>query len=157
MQGINVTALREIKLLKELRSPHLVQLLDCFQHKKRNLQLVLPPLPALGLSHPRAHCLSSMLSDHGRFPSRSCQQSPSIIAHQNLSETSREGHRQVVSWASVSHTQLRLGQPGWTLGRLVLTLATRTSESMLFRGSDVSAVCCIASTTFRYIIHSKAP
>lgn len=35
-----MTALREIKLLKELRSPHLVQLLDCFQHKKRNLQLV---------------------------------------------------------------------------------------------------------------------
>lgn len=40
MQGVNVTALREIKLLKELRSPHLVQLLDCFPHKKRNLQLV---------------------------------------------------------------------------------------------------------------------
>ncbi len=32
-QGVNVTALREIKLLKELRSPHLVQLIDVFPHK----------------------------------------------------------------------------------------------------------------------------
>ncbi len=39
-QGINVTALREIKLLQELRSPHLVQLLDVFAHKRKNLQLV---------------------------------------------------------------------------------------------------------------------
>ena len=28
-----MTALREIKLLKELRSPHLVQLIDVFPHK----------------------------------------------------------------------------------------------------------------------------
>ncbi len=34
-----MTALREIKLLKELRSPHLVQLIDVFPHK-RNLLLV---------------------------------------------------------------------------------------------------------------------
>lgn len=39
-EGVNVTALREIKLLKELRSPYLVQLFDCIPHKKRNLQLV---------------------------------------------------------------------------------------------------------------------
>ena len=32
-QGVNVTALREIKLLKELRSPRLVQLIDVFPHK----------------------------------------------------------------------------------------------------------------------------
>ena len=34
-----MTALREIKLLKELRSPHLVQLIDVFPHK-HNLLLV---------------------------------------------------------------------------------------------------------------------
>lgn len=38
-EGINVTALREIKLLKEIRSPHVVRLLDVFTHKK-NLALV---------------------------------------------------------------------------------------------------------------------
>ena len=37
--GVNVTALREIKVLKELRSPHVVLLLDVFTHK-RNLSLV---------------------------------------------------------------------------------------------------------------------
>ena len=39
-QGINMTALREIKLLKELESPYIVRLLDVFPHK-RNLSLVL--------------------------------------------------------------------------------------------------------------------
>lgn len=38
-EGVNVTALREIKLLKELHGPHIVQLLDVFPHK-RNLSLV---------------------------------------------------------------------------------------------------------------------
>ena len=38
-EGVNVTALREIKLLKEVRSPHIVRLLDVFPHK-RNLSLV---------------------------------------------------------------------------------------------------------------------
>ena len=38
-QGVNMTALREIKLLKELDSPHIVRLLDVFPHK-RNLSLV---------------------------------------------------------------------------------------------------------------------
>lgn len=38
-EGVNVTALREIKLLKELHSPQVVQLLDVFPHK-RNLSLV---------------------------------------------------------------------------------------------------------------------
>jgi len=38
-EGVNVTALREIKLLKELQGPHIVQLLDVFPHK-RNLSLV---------------------------------------------------------------------------------------------------------------------
>ena len=40
LQGVNVTALREIKLLRELRSPHLVSLLDVFPHKRKNLLLV---------------------------------------------------------------------------------------------------------------------
>lgn len=40
IQGVNVTALREIKLLRELRSPNVVQLLDVFAHKRKNLQLV---------------------------------------------------------------------------------------------------------------------
>jgi serine/threonine protein kinase len=35
-----VTALREIKLLRELRGPNIVQLLDVFAHKRKNLQLV---------------------------------------------------------------------------------------------------------------------
>lgn len=34
-----MTALREIKLLKELRHPRIVQLLDVFEHKS-NLSLV---------------------------------------------------------------------------------------------------------------------
>lgn len=38
-EGINVTALREIKLLKELKHPHIVGLLDVFP-LKRNLALV---------------------------------------------------------------------------------------------------------------------
>ncbi len=38
-EGVNVTALREIKLLKELHGPHIVQLLDVFPHKQ-NLSLV---------------------------------------------------------------------------------------------------------------------
>lgn len=40
-EGVNVTALREIKLLKELHSPQVVQLLDVFPHKG-NLSLVRP-------------------------------------------------------------------------------------------------------------------
>ncbi|KAK9814600.1 hypothetical protein WJX72_008473 [[Myrmecia] bisecta] len=38
-EGIHVTALREIKLLKELRAPNIVRLIDVFPHK-RNLSLV---------------------------------------------------------------------------------------------------------------------
>ncbi|KAK9864840.1 hypothetical protein WJX84_009655 [Apatococcus fuscideae] len=38
-EGVNVTALREIKLLRELKGPYLVKLLDVFPHK-RNLSLV---------------------------------------------------------------------------------------------------------------------
>lgn len=38
-----MTALREIKLLRELRGPHIVQLLDVFAHKRKNLQLVRNP------------------------------------------------------------------------------------------------------------------
>lgn len=34
-EGVHVTTLREIKLLRELRSPHLVQLLDVFQQRKK--------------------------------------------------------------------------------------------------------------------------
>ena len=41
LQGVNVTALREIKLLKELTCPNVVQLVDVFQHKQ-NLSLVRP-------------------------------------------------------------------------------------------------------------------
>lgn len=38
-EGVNVTALREIKLLKELNSPHIIRLIDVFPHKK-NISLV---------------------------------------------------------------------------------------------------------------------
>lgn len=40
-QGIHVTALREIKILRELRSPRVVNLVDVFISKERNLALVL--------------------------------------------------------------------------------------------------------------------
>jgi cyclin-dependent kinase 7 len=40
MQGVNVTALREVKLLRELRSPHLVRLLDVLP-LKRGIALVM--------------------------------------------------------------------------------------------------------------------
>ena len=39
MQGVNMTALREVKLLKELDSQHIVRLMDVFVHKN-NLALV---------------------------------------------------------------------------------------------------------------------
>ena len=39
LQGINMTALREIKLLREIENPYIVRLLDVFPHK-RNLSLV---------------------------------------------------------------------------------------------------------------------
>lgn len=39
LQGLNVTALREIKLLKEMKSPHIIALHDVFEHKK-SLNLV---------------------------------------------------------------------------------------------------------------------
>ncbi len=39
LQGINMTALREIKLLREIDNPFIVRLLDVFPHK-RNLSLV---------------------------------------------------------------------------------------------------------------------
>ena len=38
-EGVNMTALREIRFLKELRHVHVVELLDVFPHK-RNLMLV---------------------------------------------------------------------------------------------------------------------
>uniref|UniRef100_A0A7I4F4M7 [RNA-polymerase]-subunit kinase n=1 Tax=Physcomitrium patens TaxID=3218 RepID=A0A7I4F4M7_PHYPA len=38
-EGVNVTALREIKLLKELYDPNVIELVDVYQHK-RNLYLV---------------------------------------------------------------------------------------------------------------------
>eukprot|EP00850_Spirogloea_muscicola_P000705 SM000002S05785 [mRNA] locus=s2:2182707:2185182:- [translate_table: standard] len=38
-EGVNVTALREIKLLKELRDPNIIELVDVYPHK-RNLHLV---------------------------------------------------------------------------------------------------------------------
>ncbi|KAJ1262740.1 hypothetical protein BS78_09G133200 [Paspalum vaginatum] len=38
-EGVNFTALREIKLLKELKDPNIIELIDCFPHKK-NLHLV---------------------------------------------------------------------------------------------------------------------
>lgn len=40
-EGVNVTALREIKLLKELYDPNVIELVDVYQHK-RNLYLVFP-------------------------------------------------------------------------------------------------------------------
>ena len=41
MQGIHVTALREIKILKELHSLHVVELVEVFITSERNLSLVL--------------------------------------------------------------------------------------------------------------------
>ncbi|PWA34701.1 hypothetical protein CTI12_AA616490 [Artemisia annua] len=38
-EGVNFTALREIKLLKELKDPNIIELIDCFPHKG-NLHLV---------------------------------------------------------------------------------------------------------------------
>ncbi|ESQ27811.1 hypothetical protein EUTSA_v10018665mg [Eutrema salsugineum] len=38
-EGVNITALREIKLLKELKHPHIIELIDAFPHKE-NLHLV---------------------------------------------------------------------------------------------------------------------
>ena len=38
-EGVNVTALREIKLLKELKDPNIIELIDAFPHKG-NLHLV---------------------------------------------------------------------------------------------------------------------
>jgi hypothetical protein len=35
LQGINVTSLREIKLLREIKSPYVVELLDVFPHKRK--------------------------------------------------------------------------------------------------------------------------
>lgn len=34
-QGINVTSLREIKLLREIKSPYVVELLDVFPQKRK--------------------------------------------------------------------------------------------------------------------------
>ena len=39
VQGMNMTALREIKLLREIKNPYIARLLDVFPHK-RNLSLV---------------------------------------------------------------------------------------------------------------------
>ena len=41
LQGIHVTALREIKILRELHSPHVVDLVEVFISSERNLALVL--------------------------------------------------------------------------------------------------------------------
>ncbi|CAN6461806.1 unnamed protein product [Victoria cruziana] len=38
-EGVNMTALREIKLLKELNHPNIIELIDAYLHK-RNLHLV---------------------------------------------------------------------------------------------------------------------
>jgi serine/threonine protein kinase len=38
-EGVNFTALREIKLLKELKDPNIIELIDCFPYKG-NLHLV---------------------------------------------------------------------------------------------------------------------
>jgi len=38
-EGVNFTALREIKLLKELKDPNIIELIDAFPHKG-NLHLV---------------------------------------------------------------------------------------------------------------------
>lgn len=38
-EGVNITALREIKLLKELKHPHVIELIDAFPHKE-NLHIV---------------------------------------------------------------------------------------------------------------------
>ena len=47
-----MTALREIKLLKELSHPHIVRLIDVFPHK-RNLNLARPCAGHRGQRHAR--------------------------------------------------------------------------------------------------------
>jgi hypothetical protein len=47
VQGINVTSLREIKLLREIRSPYVVELLDVVAHKRKvNMVRSQPPAMA---------------------------------------------------------------------------------------------------------------
>ena len=58
-QGVNVTALREVKLLRELRSPYLVRLLEVLPQKRGiNLvrRLLLPPAPSCGAASPLLAC-----------------------------------------------------------------------------------------------------
>jgi hypothetical protein len=59
MQGINMTALREIKILREIDNPFVVRLLDIFPHK-RNLSLVSAKiliLQSLALRHYHEPCI----------------------------------------------------------------------------------------------------
>jgi hypothetical protein len=47
VQGINVTSLREIKLLREIKSPYVVELLDVVSHKRKvNMVRTQPPAAA---------------------------------------------------------------------------------------------------------------
>ena len=63
-QGVNVTALREVKLLRELRSPYLVRLLD-----------VLPQKRGINLVRPFWSCHSAIRAACGR------QQAAAALAH----------------------------------------------------------------------------
>ena len=60
-----MTALREIKLLRELESPYVVRLLDVFPHK-RNLSLVIPYLHIVPAAVLQAR--------HMQQPCQSCQE-----------------------------------------------------------------------------------
>lgn len=72
-QGMHMTALREVKLLRELHDPHIVNLLDVFQHKKK-LSLVSSqskcggqqrPLPSVVPLHRTGRCQGAATPGYG--------------------------------------------------------------------------------------------
>eukprot|EP00879_Flechtneria_rotunda_P016975 GHRR01017771.1.p2 GENE.GHRR01017771.1~~GHRR01017771.1.p2 ORF type:complete len:111 (+),score=14.34 GHRR01017771.1:389-721(+) len=71
LQGINVTSLREIKLLREIKSPYIVELIDVFPHKRKlnmvRCHLLLLPPPSWNRSacskvHARALAVADLAS-----------------------------------------------------------------------------------------------
>ncbi|KAF6266731.1 kinase-like domain-containing protein [Scenedesmus sp. NREL 46B-D3] len=62
-EGINVTSLREIKLLREIRSPYVVELLDVFPHKRKvNMVMEFLDSDLEALIKPRAWCCPRVTS-----------------------------------------------------------------------------------------------
>jgi cyclin-dependent kinase 7 len=73
-QGINVTALREIKILRELKHPHVVSMLDAFPIKK-NIGLVSMHAFKPGINNDKPTCFGcpSLIASYLPFaPSCRC-------------------------------------------------------------------------------------